>query len=210
MAESGTADSSAAVRQAKGGSWESFWFIFNILSVIFSTLSLIALARHIYAVGFSAPLTAMMDAYAVVTRLLIGWADPYILSAVAWIGSFYDWRPTLNPRWREMFVLFAFVAAGVGRSLRLRHTDFFRSLATAVFLLSIALALALTWGLLPFFQEDAKYLIYLGVGLVVGATALIVSNLTRENTTYALTILGGFAGVVLFFAIDLGLKILLG
>jgi len=94
-----------------------FWWLPTSLSIVLSTLGILALAQHAFVTwSLSAPLALVMAAYNATMQLLFGWAHPYLQAALTWLGSFIGWRPTLYPHWKDVFVVVSLIGIGAGRA----------------------------------------------------------------------------------------------
>jgi hypothetical protein len=90
---------------------------FSLLSFIFGTLAIVALARRGITTGsLVAPLQVIVDTYAATTQLLFGWAEPYIQSLLTWLGSAFNWHLILYPHWKDVFVLSFVLIGGLART----------------------------------------------------------------------------------------------
>ena len=240
---------------------------FRLLSALMTALALVALARHAFVTwSLSAPLALVMEAYNATTQLLLGWTQPYLQSALTWLGSLIGWRPTLFPHWRDVFVLVSLWTAGICRGLR-QEGRTWRATATfgwagalvsalaagtaslqnsdhlsAVFVVGVPLVVvcfllfgermvAGSWRRVSVDLSLIAVLVGLGVlsaqtllsvtpALVVLATliatlasGIVLATPQRRRSRFrrpaGLSILTGFAGAALFFAIDGGLKLLM-
>ena len=145
-----------------------FWWLPTSLSIVVSTLGIVALARHAFVTwSLSAPLELAMAAYNATMQLLFGWAHPYLQAALTWVGSFIGWRPALYPHWKDVFVVISLIGVGAGRA-SWRKGDF----DTEAFALTVAPILgaavtALGAGLLPLQSPDliTQLLIAASLGL---------------------------------------------
>ena len=60
-----------------------FWWLPTTLSIVLSTLGILALARHAFVTwSLSAPLELVMAAYNATMQLLFGWAHPYFAASL--------------------------------------------------------------------------------------------------------------------------------
>jgi hypothetical protein len=150
--------------ESKGG---GFWWMFQLLSAVMSTLAIVALARHAFVKwSLAAPMALVMDAYNAMMQLLFGWAHPYLQAALTWLGSFIGWRPTLYPHWKDVIVVIGLPGISGGRvSLRKRGLEGFVFAITAVV---GAFITGLVAGLLQLHSPDfiTQVLIAASLGLV--------------------------------------------
>ena len=94
-----------------------FWWLPTTLSIVLSTLGILALAKHAFVTwSLSAPLELVMAAYHATMQLVFGWAQPYLQAALTWLGSFIGWRPTLYPHWKDVFVVISLLGISAGRA----------------------------------------------------------------------------------------------
>ena len=149
-----------------------FWWLPTSLSVVLSTLGILALAKHAFVTwSLSAPLELVMAAYNSTMQLLLGWAHPYLQAALTWLGSFIGWRPTLYPHWRDVFVVLSLIGIGLGRVYWLAGTRNASALARPALFAAVfgAAVTALAAGMLPLQTRDlmTQLLIAASVGLAV-------------------------------------------
>jgi hypothetical protein len=191
-----------------------FGWMFRLLSGLLSTLAIVALVRRGFDTGsLSAPLALIMDAYNETVRLLLGWTEPYLQAALTWAGSFIGWRPTLNSLWRDLLVLFAIFWIGSLRATR-NYSLFVPRIVMSAF---IAVAI----GTIEFKPDD---LWMLPIFVIILAAMLMIISISfmiyewwfarhhghTPDYRQEVNVLTGFIGVFCFFAIDAGLKLVMG
>jgi hypothetical protein len=261
--------------QIPGGSW----WLFNGLSAVMSALAIVALARHAFASwSLSAPMALIMDAYSGVMQVLFGWAQPYLQSALTWLGRWIGWRPTLYAHWRDVFVVIGLLGISAGRTfwrvgvfdtealaliiaqvlgaaltslaagaLPLQSADLITQLLIAASIglawlpllvvssvVTVAVLKALRTGLIWASCTSALAALVtlllslalgsaggLGLAGLAGVVVLIGLYFVFESRIappsdravsflWGITIIGGFLGAFCFFAIDAGLKLVMG
>jgi hypothetical protein len=199
-----------------------FWWLPTSLSIVLSTLGLVSLAQHAFVTwSLSAPIALIMDAYTATTRLLFGWAEPYLLAALNWFASFIGWRPTLYPHWRDMLVvatlaLAAYHREAVASSRREGKDDMPWRSTTA--LGAAAFGWAIFFGLVAGKPGEVQLVLlalvcavaFFGVfGIFLGRLeATVPPEFAPRFLAMGLTILGGYVGAFFVLAVDAGLKLL--
>jgi hypothetical protein len=152
---------------------------FRLLSALMTTLALVALARHAFATwSLSAPMQLVIDAYSATTRLLFGWAEPYLQAALTWLGDLIGWRPTLSPHWRDVFVLLALWSTGWSRGLRHEGRPWLSFAVSGVVGSIIA---ALLVGVEPEYGRDTRLIPFLIVTGLLWAYAMWGSGTWRSR-----------------------------
>jgi hypothetical protein len=187
-----------------------FFWLFNILSAVMSALAIVALARRAFvAWSLTVPMALIMDAYAAIRDALLEWADPYLQAALTWLGSWIGWRPTLYPHWRDVLVIVAlWVAAHIRAWLQNGRW------APSVLLALFAACLTITLGASRELSAGGWLALQMVAVVLAGVLYLLSSRRIVERAvflrTVGLTILSGFLGAFCFFAIDAGLKLVMG
>jgi hypothetical protein len=156
-----------------------FWWLPTSLSILLSTLGILALARHAFVTwSLSAPLELVMAAYNGTMQLLLGWAHPYLQAALTWLGSFIGWRPTLYPHWKDVLVVTSLIGIGASRAA-------WQVIPGGVSIVAIkvivgACVTALAAGMLPLQSPDlvTQLLIASSVGLI--ALPMLVIEVRRN------------------------------
>jgi len=73
----------------------------ELLTALFSTLSIVRLAQQGFNLGFATPAANCLGYYEKLTHLLFGWAEPYLVAVIHWGG----WNVQLQPSWKHVLVL---------------------------------------------------------------------------------------------------------
>jgi len=85
---------------------DSFGWVFRVLGSGLTALALVALMRPAFVKWtLSAPMQLLMDAYNTTIQVLLGWTEPYLGAAVAWLNGLVGWHVALSPIWRDAFVI---------------------------------------------------------------------------------------------------------
>jgi hypothetical protein len=133
-----------------------FGWTFWLLSTLMSTLAIVALARHAFVTwSLLAPMALVMDAYNATMQVLFGWAHPFLQATLTWLGSFIDWRLTLYPHWRDLFVGIAIGVVALARVFNVDTEDPGRGMRFGLIVLRMILAFlaALVIGMVPLSGE---------------------------------------------------------
>lgn len=93
------------------------WRIIGLFGILLNALALVALIQSAIDVSkLMAPLDLVMAAYAAITQLTFGWAEPYLRPLVASVGRYFSLDLTLYPYWKDALVLFGVYGAGYARA----------------------------------------------------------------------------------------------
>lgn len=191
-----------------------WWWTFNALSMLFGTLAIVALVRRGVALGSCVrPLELVLDAYNAATKILLGWAEPFVRSAKGRTASFLGHPPTLHPQWRDFVVLLVVMYGSIARGM-------FQSRVSTLIAASIGAASAFGAILFSPYGRDDDFL-RIAASMSFGLVSLILVGCFLRFTSIApntgLAMLRGVAyyflgvfGAALFFAIDAGAKLLMG
>ena len=158
-----------------------FWWLPTSLSIVLSTLGILALARHAFVTwSVSAPLELVMAAYNATMQLLLGWAHPYLQAALTWLGSFIGWRPTLHPHWRDVFVVAGLLGVGLARAAW-RQRKFHYLYSAASFVVG-ALVMALIAGMLPLQSNDLTTQLLIAASFGLGLLPFtVLRSVSKQN-----------------------------
>jgi hypothetical protein len=161
------------------------------LSVVLTTLGIIALARHAFVTwSMSAPLALVMASYNATMQLLFGWAHPYLQAALTWLGSFIGWRPTLHPHWKDVFVVISLIGVSAGRTnWGQLNTEMYVAWSVGPILGAAVAAIAA--GVLPLQSPDliTQLLIAGSLGLAVLPIFVVISVLRSEIESLRLALI---------------------
>jgi hypothetical protein len=198
--------------QMSGGTW----WLFNVLSAITSTLAIVALASHAFVTwSLSAPLALVMDAYNATMQVLVGWAQPYLQAALTWLGSFISWRPVLYVHWRDIVLLTTLWSVGLVRSMVRAFPRRIWAWARVIPFVIGFPCIGLWAGTQPPDKTSVRF--WIAATILVAGVFLIdawleprLSDARHRFATVGQSILTGFLGAFCFFAIDAGLKLVMG
>lgn len=121
--------------------------IFNVLTILMASVSLLLLIKEGFEFGLAAPLLRLSEYYESWIQFALGWAEPPILFALRVVTAKFEWDPTLYPHWKHFFVLLMIYFGADARDT-LRYD---RKLATflSVFGIFIAAVVSVGSGLVP-------------------------------------------------------------
>ena len=172
---------------------------FAALGTILSALSIIVLIDHAFKFGIISTLHVIVDFYEALTKVLFGWSEPYIRSALATLGSIIHVHVKLYPHWKHVFVLLELYFGSHVRSVRaergLRATAF-----NVMFGLSLALCAGVMSGTIDY--TDAASSMFIAVypvaavslyGLATSLRAAIYFHKKNETWLHALGVFGRHA-----------------
>lgn len=95
--------------------------VFSALGIVLSTLSIVALLKHGFDLGFSSVLMIVIEYYEKLTRVFLGWMEPYIRDYLGSISRFTGINLHLYPHWRHVFILLELYFGSHVRGVRLER-----------------------------------------------------------------------------------------
>lgn len=111
-----------------------------------SVLDLLEKAVLFRELDVIAPIRAMLEGYQRVTGWAAAFIEPPLRPMIAWLNETFDWRLTLQPNWRSLFVVSLIVATSLARFLDFEGVS--KSERTLVVAVPISVALGALLGAL--------------------------------------------------------------
>ena len=184
------------------------WWLPKWVSIVLTTLAILAIAQHGFATWSLSPWFAlMMASYNATMELVFGWAHPHLQAALSWLGSFIGWRPTLYPHWKDMFVVIGLI--GISGARADWQEGVRNHLWTIGFLVGSFLT-AVAAGMLPLQSPERVTQILIAASLGLAFFPLIIISLIRfgfsefSELKTALTLSGLAAFATWMLSLDLG------
>jgi hypothetical protein len=169
-----------------GVSAKSSWNVSGVsttLGVVLGALSVVKLVQHGLHYGLGPTLQIVVDYYEHFTRVMLGWAEPYIREQLVSLSGLLSWTPHLHPHWKHIFVLmglYFFRAAGNAFRAGYRGTALFRTLWG----LAIAAVASVGAGTVPIAQDDIWANALVAAVPIVGVTVHDIGYAAWSATTY--------------------------